>query len=144
MTTEEKIKQAAKEYAGNVVDIKGKDKFSSSFITDFDRHYEVEQAFQDGAIFGREIGMKEAFEWVSLNDKSPEVRNKPYRILVKDEHMDNVREEIESISRKEDVQYIEMNFTHFRYLNLEDREYAAKIEKAMNEYVDTYIQEDRP
>jgi len=61
MTTEEKIKQAAKQYADNIVDIEDKDKFSSSYITDFDRHYDVEQAFQDGAIFGREIGMKEAW-----------------------------------------------------------------------------------
>ena len=65
MTTEEKIKQAAREYTARQGDILS-EKVANSFIA--------------GANFGREIGMREAFEWISTKNNLPEEN---LRVLVK-------------------------------------------------------------
>lgn len=118
MKVEEQIKKAAKEFI-----IKVLPSYNGYFIDEEDTESGRDLAgvaFTNGANFGRELGVKEAFEWICLNDKSPEVRSKPYKILAKDNTLTFPIEKVELISMKEDVQYVELNYTHFRYINQED------------------------
>lgn len=114
MKTEDQIKQKAEKFISS--------KFSGVDLTVAGDDFVQDKIndFMAAVNIGRELGMKEAFEWISIDDTSPEVKDKPYWVLVKDESKNKPRLPVEEIAYKEDVQYIELNYTHFRYLDQED------------------------
>ena len=110
MKTEQQIKQAARSYAELDIEIE------AGYVL------AARNAFIAGANFGREIGMKEAFEWISVNDNLPKniKDDKSVNVLVKTKHGSYKvayydYKLIEFISGCAAI-----DVTHYRYINQED------------------------
>ena len=83
MTIEEKIKQAAESHAKDSLPL-----YNAYFHDDENTRkgrFVAEKSFIAGANFGREIGMKEAFEWRDVNIELPEAikDSKSLPVLIK-------------------------------------------------------------
>lgn len=102
MKIEEQIKQAANEYATT----------QGGLLTE-----KALNAFIAGANFGREIGMKEAFEWRDTSDNPPTVKDEGYHIICKDE--DNTLA-FEYILSQSDCDDLHRYWSKWKPLELED------------------------
>ena len=58
------IEQAKKEYADSIVPLGGHDKYSAPFITAFERHENVDDAFKAGVEFAQ--------RWIQVEEEMPE------------------------------------------------------------------------
>jgi hypothetical protein len=67
-----KIEEAAKEYADSIVPLDGHDKYSAPFITAFERHEDVDDAFKAGVEFAQ--------RWIPVDEELPDEGEK---VLIK-------------------------------------------------------------
>jgi hypothetical protein len=69
-----KIKEAAKTYADSIVPLDGHDKYSAPFITAFERHEDVEDAFKAGVEFAQ--------RWIPVDEELPTTNDEKYLVKV--------------------------------------------------------------
>ena len=61
------IEQTKREYADSIVPLDGHDKYSAPFITAFERHEDIEDAFTAGVEFAQ--------RWYSVDEELPETND---------------------------------------------------------------------
>lgn len=110
MTTEEQIKQKAFELHPIIHYDENLDKYNTA----------ARRIFADGANFGREIGMKEAFDWIPVSERLPEVKDHPYTVMVTDKPHDHFGILILPIHNTGSVEYIEISWKFWRPIKFED------------------------
>ena len=99
------IEQAKKEYADSIVPLGGHDKYSAPFITAFERHENVDDAFKAGVEFAQ--------RWIPVEEELPEANNEAVlakhrtgtvRLIRIDDYLTQV--------------IIKHNYTHWRKIEL--------------------------
>lgn len=105
MKTEEEIKQAAREYAELDIEIE------AGYVL------AARNAFIAGANFGRELGMRDAFEWRDCFDNPPLPKSADYLIVCKDNRGNSA---LEYIHDQEDCDDLHKYWNEWKPVELED------------------------